>query len=185
VPDKPITADAHKKSRFLSWRTILLFFYIALLLTSYVLRWFGPPEDRTLSPVQSRVLVPEVDRDHFTQRKIELAYADFPAVKTTERTSGGAGDHLPVLLVHGSPGEGGDFDDLAKLMVGKRRLIAPDLPGFGNSTHDIKDYSFKAHAMYLWELLDQLGIQKVHLVGWSMGGGVVLHMANSAPQRVA
>jgi len=64
-------------------------------------------------------------------------------------------------------------------------VIVPDLPGFGSSTHDLPDYSFEAHGGYLVELLDALHVRKVQLVGFSMGGGVVLSMAHIAPQRVA
>jgi membrane protein DedA with SNARE-associated domain/pimeloyl-ACP methyl ester carboxylesterase len=97
----------------------------------------------------------------------------------------GAQDGIPVVLVHGSPGDAEVFDLLVERLRGPRRLIVPDLPGFGQSSHDIPDYSFLADAMYVWEALDQLGIQRVHLVGFSMGGGVVLNMAQLAPERVA
>lgn len=92
---------------------------------------------------------------------------------------------IPVVLVHGSPGDAGVFDLMVERLRGPRRLIVPDLPGFGESSHDIPDYSFLAHAVYLWQVLDRLGVQKVHLVGFSMGGGVVLNMARLAPERVA
>jgi len=185
VQEKPVNQQARRKSRFLSWRYILLFIYLGLLLASYLFQWSSPRQAHSLSPGRSVALLPEVDGDRFTQRKIELAYSDFPAAKTEVLSKDSLSEPLPVLLIHGSPGDGQDFDRLARLLGNQRRLIAPDLPGFGESTHDIADYSFKAHAAYLWQLLDQLGIQKVHLVGWSMGGGVVLHMAHSAPQRVA
>ena len=184
MQDKPPNQAARKKSRFLSWPSILLFLYLGLLLASYLVRRSTPPEEKTLSPLQSEVLVPAVDGDRVLQRKIELVYADYPADKSETPTQIGS-EPIPVVLVHGSPGDGDILGGLAQLIRGKRRLIVPDLPGFGKSTGNIPDYSFKAHATYLWELLDQLGIQKVHLVGFSMGGGVVLHMAHSDPQRVA
>ena len=99
--------------------------------------------------------------------------------------SPGSQARIPVVLVHGSPGDAEVFDLLVERLRGPRRLIVPDLPGFGQSSHDLPDYSFLAHAVYLWELLDQLGVQRVHLVGFSMGGGVVLNMARLAPERVA
>jgi pimeloyl-ACP methyl ester carboxylesterase/membrane protein DedA with SNARE-associated domain len=185
VPDKPTNAWLRKKSRFLSWRYILLFLYLGVLLASYLVRRSAPHQEKTLSPLQSQVLVPAVDGDRILQRKIEVVYADYPTDKSQIPAQAGSAEPVPVLLVHGSPGDGDILSGLARLIRGKRRLIVPDLPGFGKSTEDIPDYSFKAHATYLWELLDQLGIQKVHLVGFSMGGGVVVHMAHSAPQRVA
>ena len=176
---------APKKSRFLSWRYLLLFAYAGLLLASYIYRWVRPSLEQPLPQGQARAVVPEVAGGHATQRKIEIVYSDFPASTEDDKSQSPSADNLPVLLIHGSPGGAHDFNGLARLIRGKRRLIAPDLPGFGKSTHDIPDYSFEAHSVYMWELLDQLGIQKVHLVGFSMGGGVVLNMAHSAPQRVA
>jgi predicted esterase len=61
---------------------------------------------------------------------------------------------------------------------------APDLPGFGASERDIPDYSFRAHARYVLALLDRLGVDDAHVVGFSMGGGVALSMADLAPRRV-
>src|SRR5439155_14253592 len=48
----------------------------------------------------------------------------------------------------------------------------------------IPDYSFRAHAQYVLELLDSLHLSAVHLVGFSMGGGVALSLADIAPTRV-
>jgi pimeloyl-ACP methyl ester carboxylesterase/membrane protein DedA with SNARE-associated domain len=108
---------------------------------------------------------------------VDVAYRDVPG-------SAGA-TTIPVVLIHGSPGSSEVLKSLMEELGTERRLIAPDLPGFGNSTHDVPDYSFTAHAAYVWELLDKIGVRRVHLVGFSMGGGVVLSMAKSAPERVA
>lgn len=92
---------------------------------------------------------------------------------------------MPVLLVHGSPGSGEVLRTLEGLLSPQFRVIVPDLPGFGASTLDLPDYSFRAHGEYLLELLDALHVPKAQLVGFSMGGGVMLSMAGTAPQRVA
>jgi pimeloyl-ACP methyl ester carboxylesterase len=89
-----------------------------------------------------------------------------------------------LLLVHGSPGSGDVVRGLASLVERDYRVIAPDLPGFGASEHDLPDYSFLAHARYLVRLLDRLGVRQVHAAGFSMGGGVVLSMVQVAPERV-
>jgi pimeloyl-ACP methyl ester carboxylesterase len=65
-----------------------------------------------------------------------------------------------------------------------RRVIVPDLPGFGASEHDVADYSIRAHARYVLELLDALGVERADVVGFSMGGGVALSLADAAPARV-
>lgn len=167
------------KRGFRVWHGLLLA-YLMLLGISSVQRWGMPTLVPALEPNQHIARVAEIRGDgptSSTPRTIDLAYADYPA------TGGYAG--IPVLLVHGSPGDGGSFHGLAGVMRGPRRLLAPDLPGFGQSTEEIADYSIRAHAAYLWELLDQLGIKKVHVVGFSMGGGVALHMADSRPSQVA
>lgn len=92
----------------------------------------------------------------------------------------------PVLLLHGSPGTGRNMERLGiELSREGRRAIAMDLPGFGLSTREIPDYSIRAHARYALAVLDELGVGRAHVVGWSMGGGVGLNMADLAPDRVA
>jgi pimeloyl-ACP methyl ester carboxylesterase len=61
----------------------------------------------------------------------------------------------------------------------------PDLPGFGFSTRGLPDYSFRVHGAYLIQLLNLLHVPKAQLVGFSMGGGVLLSIADLAPERVA
>ena len=98
--------------------------------------------------------------------------------------SGAGSAQQVLLLVHGSPGSSDVVRGLAELMRDEYRVIAPDLPGFGASTHDLPDYSFRAHATYLAELLDRLHLRRVHAAGFSMGGGVVLSLLDVAPQHV-
>ena len=95
----------------------------------------------------------------------------------------------PVLLLHGSPGSSYDFDrtpnGLSNQLVEQGyRVIAPDLPGFGASEPYIPDYSNRAHARYLIDLLEHEGVESAHVLGFSMGGGVALHLYDIAPDKV-
>ena len=81
-----------------------------------------------------------------------------------------------LVLVHGSPGDRRSMEGLERELGGKFRTLVVDLPGFGDSERDLDDYSFRAHALYLQQLLDRLGIERAHLVGFSQGGGVVLEL---------
>lgn len=90
-----------------------------------------------------------------------------------------------VVLLHGSPGSHREVLAITRGLAGAYRVIAPDLPGFGASTRAVPDYSIRADAVYLRQLLDSLGVRRVHLVGFSMGGGVALSLADQAPDRVA
>jgi pimeloyl-ACP methyl ester carboxylesterase/membrane protein DedA with SNARE-associated domain len=148
--------------------------YLVALGASYYQRGHLQPEE--IPENRSFVTVAAVRGDQTVSGSIRVAYRDYPA---TEGPQG-----LPVVLIHGSPGDADVFDRLSDQLSGPRRLIVPDLPGFGYSTHDLPDYSFQAHAVYVWQLLDRLGIRRAHLVGFSMGGGVVLNMARLHPERV-
>ena len=97
-----------------------------------------------------------------------------------------AGEGPPLVLVHGS---GMSASTWAPLMpyLGTRRLIAFDLPGFGLS--DAFDYSrrpLRAHAVaQLTSLLEALGLERVPIVGTSLGGMWALCLALDAPDRIA
>jgi pimeloyl-ACP methyl ester carboxylesterase len=117
---------------------------------------------------------------HVVGRRVTLA--DPPlAVRVLE-----AGEGQPVVLVHGS---GMSASTWAPLMphLGNRRLIAFDLPGFGVSdTFDYGGRSLRAHAVaQLTSLLDALGLERVPIIGTSLGGMWGLCLALDAPDRIA
>jgi 4,5:9,10-diseco-3-hydroxy-5,9,17-trioxoandrosta-1(10),2-diene-4-oate hydrolase len=118
-------------------------------------------------------------------------------IKRTERTirvgrrdlfvtEAGSGD--PVVLLHGGgPGATGasnyarNIDALAEHF----HVIVPDMPGYGQSSKDL-DFSdpFGDLALAIRGLLDELGIDKAHLVGNSYGGAAALRLALDRPDRV-
>ena len=91
----------------------------------------------------------------------------------------------PIVLIHGSPGAKEDLSGLVPTLAQQRCVLVPDLPGFGRSTYDIPDYSFRAHARYLDEWLHTLGVERAHVLGFSMGGGVALELIAQVPAKVA
>ena len=62
-------------------------------------------------------------------------------------------------------------------------MIAPDLPGHGDSDKPRIDYSLGAHANVLRDLMIALGIERATIVGQSLGGGVAMQLAYQHPQR--
>jgi len=90
----------------------------------------------------------------------------------------------PIILLHGSPGSADDVARLAGRLATSRRVIAPDLPGFGHSSPALPDYSFRSHASYVCSLFDEVGISRAHVLGFSMGGGVALSLFTLCPGRV-
>jgi len=139
--------------------------------------------------VEDRVIVPTVTGDRTVPEPVQVAFnqftSDLRAKPPLAEQGAIQGERPPIVLIHGSPGHKQDFARLGPMLATEGRVIAPDLPGFGGSTRAIPDYSFRAHARYMLELLDRLGIRRAHLVGYSMGGGVVLNMIDIAPERVA
>ena len=147
--------------------------YLLLLAASHVFTPFAKSDAH--APDLRYTEVHGVDRGVTGPGVIRLAYRD------TAPDS----NQIPVVLVHGSPGSGEVLRGLADLLRPRFRVIVPDLPGFGSSTHSLPDYSFRAHGAYLIQLLNQLHLPKAQFVGFSMGGGVVLSVTDLAPDRVA
>ena len=149
--------------------------YAAALLVSKALH---DPEAAPSAPAGTTlVTVPAVEGIRRAGAPVRLAVRDLRPRGASHRT--------PLVLVHGSPGSGDVFRGLTNRLGTDRRLLVPDLPGFGASSTRIPDYSFRSHARYLLELLDRLGVERAHLLGFSMGGGVVVQMAAQEPSRVA
>ena len=92
----------------------------------------------------------------------------------------------PVLLaVHGLGGTKASFLPTLALMSRTHRVIAIDLPGFGDSVKPLRAaYDARYFAGVLTDLLDVLGLERAHIAGNSMGGRIALELALTAPDRV-
>lgn len=96
------------------------------------------------------------------------------------------GGDEPLVLLHGIFAEKDHWVDFARPLTGRYRVIAPDLPGFGESGRlPDQNYDYAAHTERLKALLDALGLRRVHLAGNSMGGTIAALFAVSHPDRVA
>lgn len=99
-------------------------------------------------------------------------------------TTGPAGND-PAVFVHGLGGGSASWTDLMVLLADRLDCYAPDLPGFGQSPPPITDrYHIADQASAVWALVRQLG-GRAHLVGNSLGGAVVAHVAASHPESVS
>ena len=82
-----------------------------------------------------------------------------------------------VLLLHGWGARADIYHSVINPLVGSYRVIAPDLPGFGDSTEPSFPYAVEDYAGFVMALLEKLDIKKVHLMGHSHGGRTVLELA--------
>lgn len=171
-----MTTPASTKLRRGKWRKRILILYLALLVVTHIIR-ATQADDEGLSNGETAITVQAVDGLSRTNKPVRLAYREY--------LPEGSNEPATIVLLHGSPGSKEDFRALVPQLARRYRVIVPDLPGFGHSSHAIPDYSIRAHADYVLQLLDQLQIKRVHVVGFSMGGGVALNLIDRAPERVA
>ena len=92
---------------------------------------------------------------------------------------------VPLLLIHGFGGDAAGWGFIQGAIAGDQDVIAVDLPGHGNSEKTVRDGSIGAQADAVIAFLDALGIDKAHLAGHSMGGGIAIDIALKAPDRIA
>jgi pimeloyl-ACP methyl ester carboxylesterase len=85
----------------------------------------------------------------------------------------------PQLLIHGTGGTRSHWDPVVEPLAAKRELLLVDLPGHGESPspHDGIAHSPIGYAESLAALLDQLGLDRVHCAGNSVGGWTALELA--------
>ncbi len=99
-----------------------------------------------------------------------------------------AGEGMPVIFIHGGgPGASGWNNWFPNIgPVSKHfRTILIDKPGWGQSDPVvIEEPRFQYNARVLRDMMDELGIEKAHLVGNSMGGGSAAKFAIDYPDRI-
>jgi pimeloyl-ACP methyl ester carboxylesterase len=105
----------------------------------------------------------------------------------THLLTGGPEGGAPIVFVHGNASSSRFFEDTLAVLPSRYRGLAPDLRGFGESeampldaTRGVADFSDD-----LRSLTEALGLEEVHLVGWSAGGSVAMRYATDYPSRVA
>ncbi|MZD09797.1 alpha/beta fold hydrolase [Streptomyces sp. SID5785] len=109
-----------------------------------------------------------------------------PTDRLTQQITDIRDEGEPVVLVHGNVSSGAFWDTTLAALPDTYRPVAVDLRGFGgtdplpvDATRGLRDF-----ADDLGALLDALGTDRVHLVGWSMGGGVIMQYLRDHPARV-
>lgn len=93
---------------------------------------------------------------------------------------------LPVLCLHGLSRNSLDFAELASTLAAERRVIVAEQRGRGRSDYDSNpaNYTPLTYADDMFHLLDTLSLNKVVLIGTSMGGLMSFIMANQQPARI-
>src|SRR5438874_11903624 len=84
------------------------------------------------------------------------------------------GSGKPIILIHGYPLSGASWEkQMPVLLNAGYRVITYDRRGFGKSSQPTVGYNYDTFAADLWEVVTQLKLQDVTLVGFSMGGGEI------------
>ena len=94
-----------------------------------------------------------------------------------------AGAGPPLLLVHGLGDRSGSWSSVLPLLSRRHLVIAPDLLGHGESDKPRADYSIAAYACGMRDLLSVLDIDRVTVIGHSLGGGIAMQFAYQFPER--
>lgn len=105
----------------------------------------------------------------------------------THIITSGPQDGKPVVLLHGNASAARFYEEVMAALPSGFRAIAPDMRGYGRSeaapvdaTRGVRDFSDDLYA-----LIQTLGLKRPHLVGWSLGGAVVMQYAVDHPKDIA
>jgi pimeloyl-ACP methyl ester carboxylesterase len=94
------------------------------------------------------------------------------------------GEGPPILFVHGLGGSWQNWLEQMPDFAANHRVIAPDLPGFGESPMPPWEISMPAYARFIHDFCEEVGFGKGTVVGSSLGGFVASELAISEPDRV-
>ena len=89
-----------------------------------------------------------------------------------------------LILVHGNVSSSVYFKPLLERLPDHIHVYAPDLRGFGDSSYDQPIKSLKDFADDLYLFMEKLDIPKADILGWSLGGGVVMEFAVKYPDKL-
>ena len=102
--------------------------------------------------------------------RIETGFAEVNGTKLYYEI---AGSGEPIVLIHGNGGDRRHWDDQFEVLARSHKVIRYDVRGFGKSALPVAGVSYR-HIDDLKSLLENLGIQKAHICGLSMGCGIAV-----------
>jgi pyruvate dehydrogenase E2 component (dihydrolipoamide acetyltransferase) len=149
----------------------------------------APPEvgDAEIDAYVAAYVVPAASEGDEAEAGPAYLWAEVDGIRVRYARRGDeAPTKTPVLFLHGF---GGDLDNwLFNLdaVAAVAPVIALDLPGHGQSDARLPGSSTLVDlAGFVLHFLDHIGVERVHIVGHSMGGAIAAQMALAAPRRVA
>ena len=112
---------------------------------------------------------------------LTLRYRDYPGRPDA------LGNHPAILCIPGLTRNCRDFEPVAEAFAGEWRVICADLRGRGQSDYakDAGTYMPLQYMADIAALLDQAALDRVVLMGTSLGGIVIMLLAMTAPERIA
>jgi pimeloyl-ACP methyl ester carboxylesterase len=117
-------------------------------------------------------------------REVTAPSLQFRTIHGYKRAFRIAGEGPAILLIHGIGDNSTTWNRVQAQLAQRFTVIAPDLLGHGKSDKPRADYSVAAYANGMRDLLSVLDIERVTIVGHSLGGGVAMQFAYQFPQLV-
>ncbi|QLC74552.1 alpha/beta fold hydrolase [Pseudomonas sp. LPB0260] len=97
---------------------------------------------------------------------------------------GGPRDAETILMIHGFAADKDNWLRFARHLSEGYQVIAMDLPGFGDSSKPLASYDVGTQAERVASFVKALGVDRLHLIGNSMGGHIAALYAARYPQQV-
>ena len=108
-------------------------------------------------------------------------YADVNGINLYYETHG---EGRPLVLLHGGLGSGEMFGPVVDEFAAHHQVVLPDLQGHGRTADIDRPLDISAMADDIAALIDHLGLDRPDVVGYSLGGGVALHLALRHPGKI-
>ncbi len=88
------------------------------------------------------------------------------------------GKGQPVLFLHGGRLRATTFRSTLQLLSKQYRIIAPDIPGYGESSTPSALWEYRDYAVFFDQFIKHLKLKNVTIIGYSLGGGIAYHLAS-------
>ncbi|HYK96264.1 MAG TPA: alpha/beta hydrolase [Candidatus Dormibacteraeota bacterium] len=111
-------------------------------------------------------------------------YADVNGLHLYYETHGPAGAARTLVLLHGGLESGERWDPVLPALGEGRRVVVPDLQGHGRTADIDRPIDIQLMAEDIAALIDELGLERPDVLGYSLGGGVAFFLAARHPELV-